>query len=115
MTLLHFSDEKVGICAGDSGGPLTCPRSNNATEKVLVGIAVLAVGCGRFQRPGIFIRVSPIVDWIRNNLQTFGSEDNICLQSFKTDDDGDGANQQTQLSSFLLIMSCFFSLKIFLL
>ncbi|XP_061703856.1 collagenase-like [Cydia pomonella] len=56
----------VGICRGDSGGPLIV---QNAGQNVLVGVSsfVASDGC-KLGHPSAFARVTSYVDWIRLHL-----------------------------------------------
>ena len=45
-------------CQGDSGGPLTCG------DTILCGIVSFGAGCARPESPGVYAKVSAVVDWI---------------------------------------------------
>jgi trypsin len=55
----------VDACTGDSGGPATA--LNMLGVRVLEGVVSFGEGCARPERPGVFVRVSTYLDWIRNN------------------------------------------------
>ena len=58
------SNEKVGVCFGDSGGPLIY---DNGTHGILVGVTSYVVGsCGTLGVVDGFAKVSHQLDWIRN-------------------------------------------------
>ena len=50
-------------CIGDSGGPLIC--LNSAKEPVLYGITSWGIGCATDGYPGVYAKVSAIIDWIK--------------------------------------------------
>ncbi|KAK3094885.1 hypothetical protein FSP39_007479 [Pinctada imbricata] len=52
-----------GICAGDSGGPLTC--QNDIGEWVQVGVASFASRDTPGRYPAVFTRVSSYLEWIK--------------------------------------------------
>lgn len=62
----------VDSCAGDSGGPLICPKIVNGTERwVVYGVTSYGEGCGQKGKYGIYTKVSHYLKWInrviRNN------------------------------------------------
>ena len=52
-------------CTGDSGGPLICKHGNKA---VLVGVVSWGRRCAEPNHPGVYSRVTHVLDWIRNNM-----------------------------------------------
>ena len=54
-----------GHCTGDQGGPLVC--KDNANDKAIVaGVISWSKGCGSF--PGVYSRVTHVLDWIKDYL-----------------------------------------------
>ena len=59
----------VGIdaCTKDDGGPLVCNDGND--KAVIVGVVSrLGPGCADPNYPGIYSKVSHVLDWIMNNM-----------------------------------------------
>jgi len=52
-------------CNGDSGGPLIYYNKGRAT---VVGVVSTGIGCGEEKFPGIFGRVTSVLDWINDEL-----------------------------------------------
>ncbi|MBN3295258.1 HGF factor, partial [Amia calva] len=50
-----------GVCEKDYGGPLVCEEGD---IKVVLGVSVHGRGCGRLNRPGIFINVPYYTEWM---------------------------------------------------
>ncbi|XP_064652990.1 chymotrypsin-like protease CTRL-1 [Lineus longissimus] len=56
-----------GICPGDSGGPLMCPRGNN--QWTLSGVASFTSKSNPQDYPGAFTRVTAYVNWINHIMR----------------------------------------------
>jgi len=53
---------------GDSGGPLSCPTSPAGTW-MLYGVTSWGDGCAIARHPGVYVRVSLFVDWIKRTME----------------------------------------------
>ena len=52
-------------CNGDSGGPFVCNVNNKA---VIAGIVSWGEKCALPEYPGVYARVTKILDWIKDNM-----------------------------------------------
>ena len=67
MICSDSSDEK-GSCTGDEGGPYICNINKKA---VLVGVISWSNGCADPNFPGVYARVTHVLDWITENMVIF--------------------------------------------
>ncbi|KAK7111177.1 uncharacterized protein [Littorina saxatilis] len=59
-------------CAGDSGGPLLCPKTERGvTRWFLTGITSYGEGCGRKGKFGIYTNVVSYRDWIAGVIESY--------------------------------------------
>merc|ERR1712142_388587 len=72
MVTLARTDGLVGgvdACQGDSGGPLWMDWANRAVQ---VGTVSQGIACGALNRPGVYARLMPHMDWIWNITSQYG-------------------------------------------
>jgi secreted trypsin-like serine protease len=50
--------------SGDSGGGMI-----RVSDQVLIGVTSFGDGCALPGKPGVYARVSKVLDWIRQNIQ----------------------------------------------
>ena len=62
------NDMGIGTCTGDEGGPYICNINNTA---VLVGVISWSNGCADPNFPGVYARVTHVLDWIKENMVIF--------------------------------------------
>ena len=66
--ICSHSDKENGTCTGDEGGPYICLINN---EAVLVGVISWSNGCADPNFPGVYARVTHVLDWITESMVIF--------------------------------------------
>lgn len=61
MLCAGYAAEKKDTCTGDSGGPLLCKVGNKVR---VTGIISWGDGCGKPNKPGVYVRVTKFLNWI---------------------------------------------------
>lgn len=66
MLCAGIKGDKRDACEGDSGGPMVTKFKNTW---FLVGLVSWGEGCGNPENYGIYIKVSPYLDWIYQHIK----------------------------------------------
>ncbi|CAG5110022.1 Oidioi.mRNA.OKI2018_I69.chr2.g4473.t1.cds [Oikopleura dioica] len=84
MSCFGHTDGTRDACQGDSGGPLVCLEDSEnipgRKNPVLRGVVSWGEGCARFEKPGVYARLSNYIDWIHETIiEKAQSPSPICL------------------------------------
>jgi hypothetical protein len=73
-----YEYETKDTCNGDSGGPAFV-KGANASQDILIGIVSWGYRCAEYGYPGVYTRVSEILDWINDEVTRLFSKDIVKL------------------------------------
>ncbi|XP_072943105.1 phenoloxidase-activating factor 2-like [Epargyreus clarus] len=64
----------VDTCVGDGGAPLVCPiqEGGSSARFAVYGLVSHGVGCGNTNVPGLYTKVSEVVDWVNEEMDREG-------------------------------------------
>lgn len=72
MSCFGHTDGTRDACQGDSGGPLVCLEESEKIpgrkNPVLRGVVSWGEGCAKYEKPGVYARLSNYVDWIQETI-----------------------------------------------
>lgn len=66
MLCAGYKEGGRDACLGDSGGPLACQVEEDGPY-VLYGITSWGIGCGDPLHPGVYTRVTALMDWVKEH------------------------------------------------
>ena len=52
-----------------SGGPLVVPKSSSDKTAIIYGIVSWGGSCGKPKKPGVYVRVTKYLDWIKRKMK----------------------------------------------
>lgn len=70
MICVGYEKGRKDSCQGDSGGPLVKQKATSDGLPVQYGIVSWGYGCAQARRPGIYSKISSVLDWIEKNINS---------------------------------------------
>jgi len=88
MLCAGFNEGGKDSCQGDSGGPILDENG------VQVGVVSWGYGCGEANYPGVYTRISGVLDWVNEQICEHSAYSNCDNQQGGSSQGGGGSNSQ---------------------
>lgn len=70
MICAGYEGGRKDSCQGDSGGPLVKQQATSDGLPIQYGVVSWGFGCAQPRRPGVYSKVSSVLDWITENINS---------------------------------------------